>query len=485
MKLRVRLNKHTSRLELGGDAPSLTDLTIQIKEILLPSCDLSSETEFKLSLNGKEPLIDSGQSLTSCGIVSGDLICVILTQTDSPALSVLPSHNSSSVTFPTTPHENQPKLMKPSSEASTSSCQVPMREEEEKEEVGDLETDQGSGLDPFSPEPMLCSEAEDGKVPHSLDVLHHRAQCQGTCDSLVVAAHCLMLETGFIPVGFEGRCNEMPIGWRAEGGMYKLQYTHQLCGNGLVVIAAVPMGNTLVVNATLKINDAVDNAQKLLLKPSAYVTDKWAAGQCASIIYKNLKKLSRIFKDHLIYPLIASARQAMNLPAVFGPTALPPELLLRILRLLDVASVVALSAVNRDLHIATNDLSLWKHLYHRDFRDLTNRPRDTDWKDLYKKKYKQRREEGRFRRTRLFLPVPPQPLPFRPFPYNPNPLYPPGIIGGEYDQRPEIPYSLLPRPRFDPIGPQPGSIPDLRGSIGRGSLRPSGGRSADIRRGFI
>lgn len=36
-----------------------------------------------------------------------------------------------------------------------------------------------------------------------------------------------------------------------------------------------------------------------------YVT----TGENASAAYKDLKKLSRIFKDQLVYPLMASARQ--------------------------------------------------------------------------------------------------------------------------------------------------------------------------------
>lgn len=61
----------------------------------------------------------------------------------------------------------------------------------------------------------------------------------------------------------------------------------------------------------------------------------------------------------------------------------------------------------------------------------------------------------------------------------------PGIIGGEYDQRPALPHGFLPRPRYDPLGPlgDPDRMPsplDLR--VGQ----PPGGRgSSDIRRGFI
>lgn len=58
---------------------------------------------------------------------------------------------------------------------------------------------------------------------------------------------------------------------------------------------------------------------------------------------------------------------AMALPVAFGLPALPPELLLRVLRLLDVRSVVRLSAVSRHFNVATADSSLWRHLYRRDF----------------------------------------------------------------------------------------------------------------------
>ncbi|XP_023673553.2 F-box only protein 7 isoform X1 [Paramormyrops kingsleyae] len=481
MKLRVRLNRQTSCLDLDGDEPTLTDLSMQVMEVLLPSCSLSPDTEFTLSLNGKEPLTDSGQSLSSCGIVSGDLICVILAQSDSPVSTAPPVSQSGNVDqFRKLREESRPPATQRSGEVmqSSSSCRF-VTGTEEQDDAGE-----GPVSPPVTPEPMLCAEAEEGEVPHSLEVLHHAAQSRGPCDSLVVASHLLMLETGFVPQNAEGKPSEMPPGWRAEGGVYRLRYSHPLCEQSLATLAAVPMGSRLVINATLKMKESAENAKKLLLKPSTYVTDAWA-GESAAMAYRDLKQLSRLFKDQLAYPLIASARQAMNLPAVFGLTALPPELLLRVLRLLDIGSVVSLSAVCRDLNVATVDPSLWRHLYRRDFRDPTNRAWETDWKELYKKKYKLRREESLFRRTRLFHPIPPQPMPFHPFPHGPNPLYPPGIIGGEYDQRPSIPYSFLPRPRFDPIGPQPENRLDMGGSIGRRSLRPSSSRSSDIRRGFI
>lgn len=129
---------------------------------------------------------------------------------------------------------------------------------------------------------------------------------------------------------------------------------------------------------------------------------------------------------------------------------------------------------------------------------------------LYKKKHKQRKEAQRGRHV-IFPPLSPHPIPFYPNPLHPRPfppssLLPPGIIGGEYDERLTLPYvgdpinSLIPgpgeapgqfpplRPRFDPIGPFPGPNPILPGRGGpndRFPLRPSRGRPTDSRLPFM
>lgn len=272
----------------------------------------------------------------------------------------------------------------------------------------------------------------------------------------------------------------MPAGWRSGGGVYKLHYAHPLCEDSLVTAAAMCMGPLLVINAVLKVKQTVETVHKLCLNPCSYVTDEWPGGSAAAA-FRDLKKMSRLFKDQLAYPLIAAARAAMALPVAFGLAALPPELLLRVLRLLDVCSVVRLSAVCKHFHAATADSALWRHLFHRDFTDSDpSTPRDTDWKERYKRFHKTRCELRRARHRSL----PPFPLTPRDI-FHPVPLYPPlpGIIGGEYDQRPDLPRGLLPRPRYDPIGPPQGH--HRRPASGLPRIRPTGGRPADVRRGFI
>ncbi|XP_051231453.1 F-box only protein 7 isoform X2 [Dicentrarchus labrax] len=465
MKLRVRIGRRTIRVELPGGEPSLKELIDHIKDTVLSSHGLSAETEFSLSLNGSELLADSGQTLSSCGIVSGDLICVILPE--SAAATAAASAAAEAQRTEQNPQDAAGTSNQPSDPAAVTAAEL-----EEAAEASDSEPSASSW------EPMLCSEAEEGQAPLSLELLYHSAQTASPSDAVMVAGNLLMLETGFVPQGCEMKAGEMPAGWRSAAGVYKLQYTHPLCDNSLAMVVAVCMGPVLVINATLKVNQTVDAVRKLCLNPSSYVTDEWP-GESAAAAFKDLSKLSRIFKDQLAYPLIAAAREAMALPVAFGLAALPPELLLRVLRLLDVSSVLTLSSVCRYFNTSTADSSLWRHLYRRDFTDSDpSRPRDTDWKELYKRSQKLRCMRRRARPI-LHPPLHPNPLDFFfPVPI-PAPPYPPlpGIIGGEYDQRPALPHGLLPRPRYDPIGPP--RPHDFR------RVRPTGGRPADVRRGFI
>ncbi|KAI3366738.1 hypothetical protein L3Q82_009222 [Scortum barcoo] len=488
MKLRVRINRQTSRVELQGEDPSLTGLRDLIKETLLSSHGLSDQTDFSLSLNGSEQLSDTGQTLSSCGIVSGDLICVVLPES-AAATSAITSNTSNTSNAST------------SSSNTMSSSTKDQRNELNQQTAAMSSTQLGSSSSPAASsqaeqagvssdswasvsswEPMLCSEAEEGQAPLSLDLLYHSAQISSPADAVVAAGHLLMLETGFVPQGGELKPAEMPAGWRSAGGAYRLQYSHPLCENSLAMVVGVCMGPLLVINATLKVNESVDSVRKLCLNPSSYVTHEWP-GESAAAAFKDLKKLSRIFKDQLAYPLIAAAREAMALPVAFGLAALPPELFLRVVRLLDVRSVVRLSAVCRRFNVSTADSTLWRHLYRRDFTVI----------DLcYQIQIPTDRETptGRSFTNALinfavifvvFLIIAPS-LRFTDTPMTSStcpspPLHLPWYHRGEYDQRPVLPPGLL--PHFNPIGP-PRPLSDLR----RG--RPTaGGRPADVRRGFI
>ncbi|XP_072511951.1 F-box only protein 7 isoform X2 [Notamacropus eugenii] len=513
MKLRVRVRKRTEPLELPGAEPTLGELRAHLRQALLPAWGYSSDVPFSVTLNSRDALTEDENTLASYGIVSGDLICLVLEEAAAET-HVAPSSDSAAFQS----NHDQPSL------SSQEEPKDPTPQQAVQPAVQRVDGTLGSGLDfdaeliqedvdmeegvgSYPTEPMLCSEAVDGQVPHSLETLYHSAECSSANDALIVLVHLLMLESGYTPLGTEAKAVSMPEKWRL-GGVYKLQYTHPLCEDGISALTCVPLGSLVVINATLKINNEIRSVKRLQLLPESFICPHEQEENVASK-YKDLQKLSRLFKDQLVYPLLAFARQALNLPDVFGLVVLPLELKLRIFRLLDVRSVLSLSAVCRDLFIASNDQLLWRFMYLRDFRDCAARPRDTDWKELYRKQ-KQRKDALRWRHP-MFLPPPPHPMPFHPSPFYPspfppNPMYPPGIIGGEFDERLMLPYvgdpinSLIPgpgetpgqfspfRPHFDPMGPFPGPNPVLPGRGGpsdRFPFRPSRGRPTDIRLSFI
>ncbi|XP_023044817.1 F-box only protein 7 isoform X1 [Piliocolobus tephrosceles] len=539
MRLRVRLLKRTWPLEVPEAEPTLGQLRAHLSQALLCTWGYSSDTRFTITLNYKDALTGDEETLASYGIVSGDLICLIL-QDDIPAPN-LPSSTDSE--HSSLQNNDQPSL-------ATSSNQTSIQDEQpsdsfqgqaaqsdvwnddsmlgpsqnfEAESIQDIE-DMAEGTGFYPSEPMLCSESVEGQVPHSLETLYQSADCSDANDALIVLIHLLMLESGympqinlinlhylfpfhFVPQGTEAKALSMPEKWKLSG-VYKLHYMHPLCEGSSATLTCVPLGNLIVVNATLKINNEIRSVKRLQLLPESFIC-KEKLGENVAKIYKDLQKLSRLFKDQLVYPLLAFTRQALSLPDVFGLVVLPLELKLRIFRLLDVRSVLSLSAVCRDLFTASNDPLLWRFLYLRDFRDNTVRVQDTDWKELYRKRHIQRKEspKGRFV---MLLPSSTHAIPFYPNPLHPRPFpssrLPPGIIGGEYDQRLTLPYvgdpinSLIPgpgetpsqfpplRPRFDPIGPLPGPNPILPGRGGpndRFPFRPSRGRPTDGHLSFM
>lgn len=67
-----------------------------------------SDCEFSLSLNGSELLTDSGQTLSSCSIVCGDLISVLLPQTEADTQN---SSNSSTSRTSSSSENRHPAAM--------------------------------------------------------------------------------------------------------------------------------------------------------------------------------------------------------------------------------------------------------------------------------------------------------------------------------------------------------------------------------------
>uniref|UniRef100_A0A8C6YIT6 F-box protein 7 n=1 Tax=Nothoprocta perdicaria TaxID=30464 RepID=A0A8C6YIT6_NOTPE len=380
MKLRVRLQKRTAPLEVPGAEPRLGELRAQLRGALLPAWGFSTDTQFSITLNNKDALTEDEKTLAAYGIVSGDLICLLLEEADakpsppppsSPTPALLQNGQEPSTSIPSKSQASSPKEERQNGLPESQKVQGEVQKNDAKSslefasELAPEDADLEEGTGSYPSEPMLCSEAADGEIPHSLETLYHSAECTSATDALIVLVHLLMMETGYVPQGTEAKAVSMPEKWRGNG-VYKLQYTHPLCEEGTAGLTCVPLGDLVAINGTLKINKEIKGVKRIQLLPTSFVC--FQEPEKVAGVYKDLQKLSRLFKDQLVYSLLAAARQALNLPDVFGLVVLPLELKLRIFRLLDVRSLISLSAVCRDLYTASNDQLLWRFMYLRDFR---------------------------------------------------------------------------------------------------------------------
>ncbi|CAN2387181.1 positive regulation of autophagy of mitochondrion [Pristimantis euphronides] len=241
MKLRVKICVQSGRLELPDGAVTLGDLRRRLRETYLPSLGFSLDATFSITLNGRDPLTADESSLESLGVISGDLIVVL---TDEPA-SAAPQTSS------TESKRRQCKGETAQDVAEVKPGPSPAAAEEE-------------GASGCAPAPMLCSEATDWQVPHSLEALYLSADCSSANDALVVVTHLLMLETGYVEQGVQNKAAAMPDGWRSSGA-YKL---HTLC----LLCNLPPMSHLLVSAATLTISDQLKCVKRLELSTKPYIT---------------------------------------------------------------------------------------------------------------------------------------------------------------------------------------------------------------------
>ncbi|KAM4039931.1 F-box only protein 7 isoform 1-T4 [Anomaloglossus baeobatrachus] len=430
MNLRVRAGNQTSCVVLQGDAETLGTLRGILRQTLLPALGFSPDVDFSITLNGSDPLTEDDRSLQALGVVSGDLIVIVTNEIPTPQ----------QLAPPAAPETQDVRNKRQKCKEGAAASGAHEAAEAEEAALG------------RAPGPMLCSEAVDGKIPHSLEMLYLSSGCSSASDALVILTHLLMLETGYKPEKMTSAVSSMPEDWRTGDGVYKLHYFHALSADSSAALVCVPMCKVLIINATLSIGGELKSVKRLQIPTDSYITYP-QAGRAAASVYRDLQKLSCLFKDQLLYPLLAAARQALGLPDVFGLMVLPPELKLRIFRLLEVRSLLSLGETCKTLHEDIEDPSLWRFLYYRDFKDVSERPPDTDWKQLYKM-------QPRVLRRRRDLPYifPPDHSPFHPDPFHPlqsppNYPYPPGIIGGEYDQRPTFPFARDPLSLINPRRP--------------------------------
>ncbi|XP_070557528.1 F-box only protein 7-like [Ptychodera flava] len=489
MRLRVRLGSRTENVIIEDDQHLLNFIGT-----VATTFGLEAGT-FVVTLNGRDALTgDENTTLKDLDIVSGDLIRIAVKDEESLATSSQDLQKP-----PEERHNLRAKSCEKDRKSETGSVQ--MCKDESKSEGRNMQPDIHQSeayleqvvmetemkLSEKIFEPMLCREATDTTVPFRLEKLFTDNNPINTNEALCIVLHVLMLESGFQSIikradqpstskasddnvahqmdnSEELVAHEefvvMPADWRNPMDTYSLKYTHAACEGAVCNITCVPIGHHLFIHG--KIQNCKGTQCQLKLRPADYV--RLSPNHNAVETYNQLSHLSRVFKDSISYSLLAAMRTEVGQPPLHGLLALMAEIQLKILNLLDVKSLVAVSCVCRHLHVLANDSALWRLLYLRDFGKCNTSTSETNWKKLYIMKYTQMMES----RRRILQPQPLLPHPHGVFPsFHPPipPMCPPGFRGGDYDrdpfavnpfnryQPPDLP--RIPGPRFDPLNPLP------------------------------
>ena len=504
MKLRIRCGEQRSLLEVLPREPTSQDVTLgDVREKIRTVLGLGTTT-FDVSLNGKDPLHGEETVMNEFGVVAGDLLYVLL----AAAEDVVSPSGGQSIEQTSAESSGQESPMEPRDEEmdgaqNRARQQQPSTSYAKSEQAECSKTSQEHET-PYSllhsnrPRVLLCREG----IPDVLKALYAAAEVSTMHEALCIVIHQLMMEAGFCvsPGGKnkmkqkdseEGSCSEssqdrygiLPDNWKSAG-LIRFRYEHPSCQGISCLITCTPLGPYTLAHGMVESDTDLDIYQ-CKITATDFVRVNVPLSATPSSVYFNLHRLSRIIKDHIALPLLSVMRTELGLPELVGFMSLPAEVKLVVLCNLDVKSILSLSCSCKELRIITADSSLWQHLCFRDF-SLTTKE-STSWKVEYIRNYKMMKEKENFR---YIAPEQPYLPPYFGAGAMPDPMYPPGIIGGNSDLYPNIPFmpggfhppfgpgggpGRVPRPRFDPFGPSPDQDP-YRGR-GRGRGDPSfGGR---------
>ncbi|XP_035669315.1 F-box only protein 7-like [Branchiostoma floridae] len=105
MKLRVKISGQKTRVDVGQDCHTLGTLRTLLAPVLGEQYGLGDDMPFEISLNGRDALLGDDKPLSDLGIVSGDLIHILLASVDQPSTN----HNTQQQgQHPSSPEHPQP-----------------------------------------------------------------------------------------------------------------------------------------------------------------------------------------------------------------------------------------------------------------------------------------------------------------------------------------------------------------------------------------
>ncbi|XP_016510153.1 F-box protein SKIP22-like [Nicotiana tabacum] len=453
MKLRIRCleTKETLKIDIPSSSCTVHELKQRISQTIPSS---SSSNSIHLSLNGKDDLSPSEETLQSFGITSGDLIFFtfkpngfpISTETHIPKSQPIKLDTQIIQKLETVKKLDTQIIQEPETVNSILEGEEAEAEAEEFMEVDysdmtvDVNLTKSFSVPGFLRKVFTEELSDDGGRDHKL---------------LVVALHAVFLESGFVlldPVSFTQLSGSQfwkcywP--WGASPSRMTLFYTlPEASIHHTVELKFHCLGKFFIAHGSL--SGGVFTRRVTLNEDQLvpFLNVVWA--NCGlheevnngAFPEREVFQFWRNVKDGLVLPLLIDLcdKSGLELPPCF--MRLPTDLKLKILELLPGVEIAKVSCLSSELRYLASSDDLWKKKYVEQFGDA-NTPGGGEgghWKDKFVKSWESRKRRKMISRRRVVDPLR--------FLGGPNPFpgpWRPHIIGGDYD--------LLP-PQFDNTPP--------------------------------
>lgn len=417
--------------------------------------------DFEMSLNGNDAVEGNEETtLSAAGIVSGDIIRIIakeeLRGEFMEAGKELDSGETVDNERPVTSRNSSDMISNDATQPSSPPRTIDGGTPIDAREVNRCLT-----------EPVLCRESTSSQVPDMLQQWYKTSDVASMNDAFVVVLHVMMLESGYEQKSFNQDASSILSAETKLGNIYKIFYYHKSCPEGSICLTCIPMGSLVTINGTYK-----TTTFHLNLKPATFVRKGPYKAENPAFIYSKLSKLSHVFKDAIVQPLLTVLQAGEGVPSSCGIGSLSTEVKFIILNFLNAPSLLNTSECCKEFYELADQQSIWKRLCFSDFPEsLSEKFRDDEhitWKEKYQalyKKKKMRRNHPRFLGPSPFAVPLPGMFPYLD-PFGSRLFMPQGIVGGEFDRIPGIPVPLRPDlglpPFLPPPPPGPRMLPDGR-----------------------
>ncbi|XP_017766184.1 PREDICTED: F-box only protein 7-like [Eufriesea mexicana] len=253
-------------------------------------------------------------------------------------------------------------------------------------------------------EPILVEDSTYlNLVPSLRGILKSLNEKSTHQDYMVALMIVLLAEAGFYLSSINSNSSrrpdlkslQIPKDWKSqETGVYEMYFHLETVPDIKCKLLVTTLGNTLICNFF----SLMDGRKTYNLSvPTLKYVNPFASDICAR--YLNLKLISHRFKDTLSTPVRSDV---LIKAGVMGPSlqALPTELKLKILRLLDAYSLTRMAQCCSEFRELCSESQLWKDLLHRDFPKYSVTAAMP--KDYYRFRYNNRkRNQRRLQESRI------------------------------------------------------------------------------------